>query len=257
MVKSYHWIHEPANAISAGKRDQNPLVPPSSNPKQRNDLMFTYEYMAILAATLTASSPLPAWAADHPPAENEVAIKAPAINTEAAAIIDFWRAAGPSKWFAKDPEFDRRFRERFLPLHELAARSELSSWMETPGGSLALLILLDQFPRNAFRGTPRMYATDELALRFASEAIEAGQDLRVPTDLQLFMYLPFAHSEKLADQERSVSFGALLREPNLSHAKGHYEIIRRFGRFPHRNPILNRAMKPEEQRFLDEGGFAG
>jgi uncharacterized protein (DUF924 family) len=176
---------------------------------------------------------------------------------EAASVVDFWRQAGPALWFAKDPEFDRTFRERFLPLHEAAARGQLKPWLATADGALALLILLDQFPRNAFRGTPRMYATDALAREAASAAIAAGHDLMVEKELALFLYLPFGHSEDLADQERSVALAQRLGEPNLSHARGHREIIRRFNRFPHRNPILGRRMTREEQRFLDEGGYAG
>jgi uncharacterized protein (DUF924 family) len=176
---------------------------------------------------------------------------------EISDVIAFWREAGPGLWFAKDREFDRRFRERFLSLHEAAARGALAGWPETASGALALVLLLDQYPRNAFRGTPRMYASDAMAREAATAAIHAGHDRSVATELQLFFYLPFAHSEDLADQERSVALVRRLGEPNLSHAEGHCDIVRRFGRFPHRNPILGRVMRAEEQRFLDEGGFAG
>lgn len=177
--------------------------------------------------------------------------------TEAAAVLAFWREAGPRMWFAKDDTFDRHFRERFLPLHEAAARGELGAWQASPEGALALMILLDQFPRNAFRGTPRMYTTDTMARALADAAIKAGHDLAVPIELALFFYLPFGHSENLADQDRSVALARRLGQPNLSHAERHRGIIRRFGRFPHRNPILGRDMKPEEQLYLDEGGYAG
>ena len=175
----------------------------------------------------------------------------------ARAVVDFWRAAGPGLWFAKDTEFDRRFRERFLWLYLAATRGELADWSKTPEGAMALVILLDQFPRNAFRNTPRMYATDAMARKIADAALKAGHDQAVEPGLRLFFYLPFGHSESLADQERSVALSEALGEPNLSHAKRHRDIIRRFGRFPHRNPILGRAMTPEEQRYLDEGGYAG
>jgi len=175
----------------------------------------------------------------------------------ARAVVDFWRAAGPGLWFAKDTEFDRRFRERFLWLYLAATRGELADWSKTPEGAMALLILLDQFPRNAFRNTPRMYATDAMARKIADAALKAGHGQAVEPALRLFFYLPFGHSENLADQERSVALSEALGEPNLSHAKRHRDIIRRFGRFPHRNPILGRAMTPEEQRYLDEGGYAG
>jgi uncharacterized protein (DUF924 family) len=172
-------------------------------------------------------------------------------------VVAFWHKAGPRRWFAKDAAFDRRFRTRFLALHEAAARGDCAGWSATPDGALALLLLLDQFPRNAFRGTPRMYATDAMARAMAMAAIEAGHDRQVETALQLFFYLPFAHSENLTDQERSVFFNRRLGQPNLSHAEHHRDIVWRFGRFPHRNPILGRTMTPEEQRFLDGGGFGG
>jgi uncharacterized protein (DUF924 family) len=179
------------------------------------------------------------------------------VPAEASAVVEFWRQAGPSLWFAKDAAFDRLFRERFLALHEVAARGDLSDWLRAPASALALVLLLDQYPRNSFRGTPRMYATDELCREMADAALEAGHDKLVAPDLRLFVYLPFGHSEDLAHQDRSVALAMDLGEPALSHAIGHREIVRRFGRFPHRNPILGRAMRPEEQRFLDEGGFAG
>ena len=176
---------------------------------------------------------------------------------EAVAVVDFWREAGPGLWFAKDDAFDRKFRERFLTLHEAAARGELNEWLATEDGALALMVLLDQFPRNAFRGTPRMYATDALARELADTAIASGHDRTAEARLQLFFYLPFGHSEDLADQERSVAFNRRLGQPNLSHAERHRDIVRRFGRFPHRNPILGRTMRPEEQDYLDKGGYAG
>lgn len=119
------------------------------------------------------------------------------------------------------------------------------------------MLLLDQFPRNAFRGTPRMYASDVRARAVAATAVASGYDRIVEPGLQLFLYLPFAHSERLADQERSVALVARLGSPDIDHARGHRDIIRRFGRFPHRNPILDRLMTPAEQRFLDEGGYSG
>jgi uncharacterized protein (DUF924 family) len=172
-------------------------------------------------------------------------------------VIAFWCEAGPSRWFAKNDEFDGRFRETFVNAHEAACRGELDGWRRTPGGALALVLLLDQFPRNAFRGTVRMYASDARALKVASAAIASGHDRHIDADLRLFFYLPFAHSEQIADQERSVALCRALDEKSLSHAEGHRDIVKRFGRFPHRNPILGRTMSVEEQRFLDEGGFPG
>jgi len=183
--------------------------------------------------------------------------KAAEIPAEAAAVVDFWREVGPALWFAKDAAFDRRFRERFLALHEQAARGGLDHWRKTADGAMALAILLDQFPRNAFRGTSRMYATDERARHIAHGAIVAGHDKVFEPELRVFLYLPFGHSESLADQDRGVALCEPLGEPNLSHARHHRDIIGRFGRFPHRNPILGRPITEEEQRYLDSGGYKG
>jgi uncharacterized protein (DUF924 family) len=176
---------------------------------------------------------------------------------EASEVVAFWEGAGPALWFAKDDEFDRRFRERFLPLHEAAARGDLDRWNATPAGALALVILLDQFPRNAFRGTPRMYATDAAARKLADAAIAAGHDRFVAADLQTFFYLPFGHSEDLADQDRAVELCGRLGGRDLQQAEHHRDIVRRFGRFPHRNAILGRSTTQEEEEYLANGGYAG
>lgn len=183
--------------------------------------------------------------------------KAMTATVSPSDIIAFWSEAGPELWFARDDGFDHRFRELFLQAHEMAARGELDHWQRTPGGALALILLLDQFPRNVFRGTPRMYANDAAALRVAEAAIATGRDRHIDADLRLFFYLPFAHSEVLAHQERSVALCRELGGDNLAHAEGHHDIIKRFGRFPHRNVILGRETTRDEQRFLDEGGFKG
>jgi uncharacterized protein (DUF924 family) len=179
------------------------------------------------------------------------------IAPQAEAVIRFWREAGPKFWFAKDAEFDRRFRDAFLPQHEAAARGELAGWSASADGALGLVLLLDQFPRNAFRGTPLMYATDGLARHVADAAIRAGHDQACEPGLQVFFYLPFAHSESTADQERSVALMAAIGHPDLPKAERHRAIVRRFGRFPHRNRILGRVTTAEEQRYLDAGGYAG
>jgi uncharacterized protein (DUF924 family) len=173
-------------------------------------------------------------------------------------VIRFWKDAGAKgRWFAKDKAFDRRFRDGFLDLHiEVAARQH-DDWMETANGALALLILVDQFPRNAFRGTSHMYATDPLARSYARQAQAAGHRERVEPDLRLFFCLPFAHSEEMADQDISVMLNGRLGQPWLSHAEGHRDIIRRFGRFPHRNAMLGRETTREEATFLRDGGFRG
>jgi uncharacterized protein (DUF924 family) len=176
---------------------------------------------------------------------------------QALDVVSFWRDAGPSKWFAKDGEFDASFYDLFLDLHEAAARGELGSLEDSSDGVLALMLLLDQFPRNAFRGTPRMYETDAMARDIADRAIRSGMDKQVPADLRVFVYIAFGHSESLADQERSVALCRTLRPIDLEHAKRHHDIVARFGRFPHRNLILGREMRPEEQKYLDEGGYAG
>jgi len=178
-------------------------------------------------------------------------------HSSAEEIVRFWKNAGPSRWFTKDADFDRQFRAAFLDAHLAAARRELDHWQSNAIGSLALLILTDQFPRNAFRGTAHMYATDALARHFAASATAAGQMEGVEHDLRVFFCLPFAHSEALADQDRSLQLHLELGEPWLSHARRHRDIVRRFGRFPHRNAVLGRETTPQERAWLDEGGFSG
>lgn len=174
-----------------------------------------------------------------------------------AAVVGFWCEAGAGRWFAKDAAFDRLFRDRCLDTHRSAARRELDGWAATPQGALALLLLTDQFPRNAFRGTARMYATDALARSFALGAHARGHMAAVDLPLRLFFCLPFAHSEDMADQRLSVQLHAALGEPWLTHARGHHDIVDRFGRFPHRNRLLGRAATAQEDDFLRRGGFAG
>lgn len=174
-----------------------------------------------------------------------------------AAVVDFWRDAGPAAWFARDAAFDRRFHDRFLAAHYAAARGELSAWEETPEGVLALLILLDQFPRNAFRGTGHMFATDGLALAIAQRAVTRGLDLKVPEAMRAFIYLPYEHAENLVAQDEAIRLMRPLGGELLRYAEIHRDVIARFGRFPHRNPSLGRATSEEEQNFLDNGGFSG
>lgn len=190
-------------------------------------------------------------------AEKVRASARPETPAEASAVVELWWEAGPKLWFAKDDAFDGRFRERFAADYAAAADGRLSQWQTTPEGALALVLLLDQYPRNSFRGSPGMYATDELAREVAAEAIADGFDRLIADDLAVFLYLPFGHSESLADQQRCVQLVERLGEPSLSHARHHRDIIRRFGRFPHRNPILGRTMRPEEQEYLDNGGYKG
>lgn len=175
-----------------------------------------------------------------------------------AEVIAFWREAGPERWFEKNEVFDEAVRARFLALHERAAAGELKDWENSAEGTLALLLLFDQFPRNMFRGTARAFATDELARAIAASALLKGFDAQVPSDLRTFLYLPFEHSEDMADQERGLALHtATGDQDDLKWAQIHADIIRRFGRFPHRNAALGRGTTPEEQAFLDAGGFAG
>lgn len=176
---------------------------------------------------------------------------------EAAAVVAFWRDAGPARWFRKDDAFDAQFREHFLALHERAAAGELDGWAASADGALALLILLDQFPRNAFRGGARMYATDSQAQRIARAALARGLDGQVALELRNFMYLPLMHAENAPDQELSVAKTAALGGEPHRYALHHRDIIGRFGRFPHRNELLGRASTEEERAFLAKGGFTG
>jgi uncharacterized protein (DUF924 family) len=172
-------------------------------------------------------------------------------------VLDFWRAAGPDKWFNKDNAFDAAIRARFLSTYEAAAAGRLA-WDETPEGALALVIVLDQFPRNMFRNDARAYAADALAREVTSRAIARGFDRQAAPAERSFFYLPFEHSEDLADQERGIALNRASGDMDaLKWAELHADIIRRFGRFPHRNKVLGRVTTPEEQAFLDGGGFAG
>jgi uncharacterized protein (DUF924 family) len=173
-------------------------------------------------------------------------------------VISFWREAGPERWFEADADFDRQVRESFLDTHEAAAAGKLAAWEQSPDGALALLILLDQFPRNMFRGTPRAFATDTQARQIAERALTHGFDRKVDPRLRSFFYLPYMHSENLADQERSLALYRDLGDAEaLKFADEHLVAIRRFGRFPHRNEILGRPSTPDEIAYLDCGGFRG
>jgi uncharacterized protein (DUF924 family) len=175
-----------------------------------------------------------------------------------AEVVSFWQQAGPDRWFNKDVSFDKEIRNRFFDTYEAAAAGKLSDWEQSARGALALLILLDQFPRNMFRGDARAFATDALARAVTAGAIVRGFDSQVPKELRGFFYLPFEHSEDLADQERCIALHKATADADgLKWAEIHADIIRRFGRFPHRNAVLGRTTTPEEQAFLDGGGFAG
>lgn len=173
-------------------------------------------------------------------------------------VVAFWREAGPERWFKPDAGFDEICRERFLLTCEAAAQGDLNAWELTPEGALAAILLLDQFPRNLFRGTRRAYATDPTALLATERAIERGHDAEVEPALRRFFYLPFMHAEALRHQDRSVTLNAALGdEDSLKWARHHRDIVARFGRFPHRNAILGRESTEEETAFLKESGFRG
>lgn len=174
---------------------------------------------------------------------------------DAAGVVAFWRDAGERKWFHADAAFDDECRARLLDAHFAAARRALEGWMDGAEGALALAILLDQIPRNLFRGSGHAYATDPLARHYAKRALEAGFDAQAPAGLRLFFYMPFEHSEDMADQARAVDlFTALGEDEYLRYAVAHRDVIARFGRFPHRNHALGRTNTPEEQAWLDAGG---
>jgi uncharacterized protein (DUF924 family) len=173
-------------------------------------------------------------------------------------VLAFWREAGPDKWFASDTRFDEACRARFLTTYEAAARGDLAEWELSPHGALALLLLLDQLPRNMFRASRRAYATDPAALLAAERAIDRHFDKDVEPELRRFFYLPFTHAEDLAAQEHAVALAEASGEADAAQwARHHHEIIARFGRFPHRNAILGRESTAEELEFLATTEFKG
>jgi uncharacterized protein (DUF924 family) len=181
----------------------------------------------------------------------------PGKTVQAEDVLAFWREAGPDRWFVKDDAFDAEIRDRFLGLYEAASTGQLDHWSATAEGALALVIVLDQFPRNMFRGSARTFAADTRARAVANLALKRGYDQDVPEVERGFLFLPFMHSEDLADQIRCVALYRAAGDANLKYAEDHRDIIRRFGRFPHRNAVLGRETTPEEQAFLDGGGFKG
>ena len=177
-------------------------------------------------------------------------------------MLDFWFGAPDSRergrprklWFQKSEPFDAEVRRRFLATWERVARGELGTWRTTPLASLALVVTLDQFPRNMFRGTARCFASDSLALAVARGTIARGFDRLLSPVERAFVYLPFAHAEDLAAQRRSVGLFDGLDPEDVRSARRHYEIIARFGRFPHRNAALRRESTAEEIEFLKRPG---
>ncbi|KAF1687154.1 hypothetical protein B1992_03965 [Pseudoxanthomonas broegbernensis] len=175
--------------------------------------------------------------------------------TTAEEVVRFWREAGIDAWFNGGEAFDRQCEARFLGAHHAAARREREPWLDGPEGALALLLLLDQIPRNVFRGSGHAFATDGLALHYAGRALAAGHDAAFEPVLRAFFYLPFEHSEDPADQRRSVElFRALGDATYLDFAVAHEDVIARFGRFPHRNRALGRESTAQERAWLEAGG---
>lgn len=175
--------------------------------------------------------------------------------TTFAEVNRLWTDAGRERWFRRDDAFDALLRERLLEAHHVASRREFEDWMETPEGALALVLLLDQVPRNIFRQSGHAYATDGLARHYAGRAVAQGFDAKVVPDQRLFFTLPFQHSEALEDQDRALELAHTCNEDFIVDAcERHREVILRFGRYPHRNAELGRINTPEEQAYLDEGG---
>ncbi len=184
-----------------------------------------------------------------------------------AEILTFWfgkpKNADYGKprqvWFQKNPEFDQQIRNHFLADYQLAAQGQLQHWKESPDSCLALILLFDQIPRNVFRGQAQAFATDNQALEAAKYAVSQGFDQQMLPVQRWFIYLPFEHSENLADQEKSVELMRQLSDdPDsaspIDYAIRHWKVIQQFGRFPHRNLILGRKNTPEEQEFLQQPG---
>ena len=184
------------------------------------------------------------------------------MNT-AREVLQFWFGDSPGErrkaWFVKDPEFDGEIRARFLVLYEAAARGELEGWKNAAESALALIVLTDQFPRNMFRSEARAFATDARALATARHITASGWDRSMRPVERMFVYLPYEHSEVLADQEISLQLFAPLgafdeTKDTPDFARRHWEIVKRFGRYPHRNAALGRPGTPEEIEFLKQPG---
>jgi uncharacterized protein (DUF924 family) len=182
-------------------------------------------------------------------------------------ILNFWfgnptqpEYGKPQKfWFNKQTEFDNELRTRFQQDYEQAATGHLENWKDNPESCLALILLLDQFPRNMFRGTPKAFATDNQAVATAETAVKNGYDQQLLTVQRWFIYLPFEHSENIHHQEKAVNLFQQLSnntesQSTIEYAIKHLEVIQRFGRFPHRNEILGRISTTEEQEFLKQPG---
>jgi uncharacterized protein (DUF924 family) len=177
-----------------------------------------------------------------------------ALPPSSDEVLAFW-FADPDRWWKKDATLDAEIRGRFLDLHDAIQSGERQDWLDTPRQTLAYVIVLDQFSRNMFRGSARMFEGDARALAAARQALDCNFDRELSRNERMFLYMPFMHSEDIADQERSVKLFSSLHEW-LRYAEEHREIILRFGRFPHRNALLGRPSTSEELEFLKQPGSA-
>lgn len=257
--------------VRAGRLGRSSLTLLVEARKDDGRISFSAELTEVLVDRATMCSiPLPdGWRRRIEGYEREVGLKSEGVRS-VDEVIDFW-FGGPGSdergrhrpvWFRKDERylpdvFDAECRERFLATYEAAAQGALDHWLESADGALALIVVLDQFPRNIFRGAARAYAADAKARAAAELTLERGFDRAAPATVRVFFYLPFEHSEELVDQERSLELfqqfeGSERGEIVLESARRHHEIIARFGRFPHRNAALGRESTPEELAFLKE-----
>ena len=180
------------------------------------------------------------------------------LSVSPAEIVTFWLEAGPDKWFADDHAFDLAVRSRFFAAYEAAARGGLGAWEDSAEGALALVLLFDQFPRNMFRGEARAFATDAMARAVADRALARGFDQATDLTMRPFFYLPFMHSEALLDQDRCVRLYEVLdNAEQLRYAREHRDVIKKFGRFPHRNRALGRSTRQAEREFLEDDDVTG
>jgi uncharacterized protein (DUF924 family) len=180
------------------------------------------------------------------------------MSTKPEEITTFWKEAGYEKWFIKDDAFDMTIRDRFLKDVKAARNGELADWKDGPQGCLALILLLDQFTRNLFRGDSQAFAADGAARDLANLALKKDYATSIDSELRPFLFMPFMHSESIVDQRLSLKLQHMNGGPsNIKAAREHLEIICRFGRFPHRNGVLQRHTTPAEQAYLDDGGFKG
>ncbi len=181
------------------------------------------------------------------------------MSTQSEDILTFWfEEAGPTRWWSAADDFDALVRERFATVHAAAARGALDDWAQTARGALALVIVLDQFPRNMYRGQPEAYMTDAAALEVTRAALNHGFEQAFVGPERHFLFMPFMHSERLADQDEAVRLGEAIQTEDegdfLKHARQHRDVVARFGRFPHRNAVLGRVSTPDEEAYLAAGG---